>query len=853
MCSKLRLLYALMAGLLFTLQGCGLKWGEKPPFKDEIRIGEFACMSHIPEIIQQYMQAQYSSSQTDEFFGCMDESLKSFQTYVHGDLKDTFSPDELRSFLETNMLGGRRISDEFMTEFMIFKAQVVGGNTRELRRDELESTRKILEMLKEIAISLKPYIPVLNPELLKQSSMSETELISIEDSGEALKASAQRIGEVLRKARRPYAIRNFERLLIEFRKFAGWSDDEGRRVAISQWLRLIESFKDALVGSPGGVIAPEEWPRLLYQAAGWYSLWMRQQALLRSEHLFQDPGMSRLIGLVGDFKDLLERAVDSQRGSEIEYNKIQVVLKDMETVGLLSNRVKEFSRPLTLASSLSSLIQTFFTKVLGPDEIAPRERTVGGITKAALAVLGQEHDRWATVQRYLNSVFFEIPSPQTQAVRSWFEVQSVRQNRSPAELVRSLGSSTAVPSDVINFMTHIQKTRPLFREAPHDPNDRWTMRVFLASLQSPEVRDVGFSFYDLSWHNLLQTGVRLLFRGFVEDRERRLRFLGATKQEVQNFYTDMRPIGEYLEVFDPRNSKAGDRSFNEGKLFTYAARGVNEDSTNPDLTLLRFDEASQLIGYLISGGTLGRKFYHDLRDRAHCEAPAGTPGDIFGDPKLRIDCFVDHLQNEYGNYIWHMPDLQRYVRSLSPDDRRTLIDVMILAVRDPRQMENLIEKSEIVAFSVVAQYLESVFDRFDRNRDGFLDDEETDDALPIYQGLILRTARLQKIELRPWQTRYAFKFILKNARLPKPDDYCIYRTWVGRLDCADAIHILNLFWREWVGDLTQWTTRGYVKVIGWNLHMSRMDLARTFQVIIQTILESDRCGGAPCVRPAAAD
>ncbi len=800
-------LHIFYSWLFVGLAGCGLRIADQPPAKPEIRVGEFSCMQDISKTIHRYVSAkQNKANETEEFFGCMKRSLEAFATYVRGDQTSYYTPEELRKFFERFVLKNQKISDALLSELMIMKVNLVGGSLNRLSRQEIARGMDLLEQLRAVFVELGPHMKILNPNLAMRLRMEGRPLPPVEETIRAVRAAGDRLGELMAFSHRPYAIKNLRQLLEELREFANLEDEFTTMGSVENWMQLLTAFKEITVHPSvdgNDFVAPEEWRLLTYQLAGWYTLWIRFHNSIAIQNRFSRSGVESILAFFREARDLLERALASQSQQVIEFDKMDRLFVAMDRLHIM---------PLSMTPDIGSqMVRIIVERVFGNPEIIPDKRKTNGLTAVTLYQMGVEVGLWANIQLVLNDFFLAQEAPRYNPLYMWLRSGNIRNSFEPEDLAHRLRNVfTGDESYFASYLRFVRNSRPLVAPWPND-----VMRVFLVNEKELATYKIGYSFQDLSWKNLMLSALRLLVRGYAESSERGKAW-GVSKRETQKFYMDFKPFGESLHIFDPRNCKAGARSFLEGKLFTYTGTGYDETSENPRQRFLSFESGAELLSFLVSGGLEGRSLYADYLQR--CQPPDSAPQDPFKDSMIEKSCFLGDLSRNLLMRLKGMPRWQAYFAKLTFEDQLQFVSTLLVSVKDSRTAKDWIEQQEMSSMLVVLQYIEAVFTRFDENLDDVLDDREVQKAYPIYRKLIQEAAlRMGKNLNNEEKIRYAFNYILYYGEIPE--------------DTAQDL---------WIG-LT-------ARVAGWGFRLTRMEVMRAFKVIVQSILESDRksSGGDSC-------
>ncbi len=773
------------------MTGCGIHLGEKPPEKKEIRV-DFHCSADVSTFVRTYVHAEQKNvSETEKFFECLKESLLSFQTYVAGDVKERYTPEELKNFVEHVLITDRPLTNQLLHQFMLIKVALIGGSTEFLRHDEITGAIILMDQLKTIAKNLWPYISIINPYVGRQKKIMNLPLPSTDLAVAALDQAAIQIGDLLASSHNPYAFNDFKNFIQEFRSFAKWDSAFPSAGSVDSWIDFWIAFKDfAVRPSAQTEIVPEEWPRLMRQAVGWYSTWLRFEFSVHGQDIFVQPGLNQTTALVNGVADLLERSIASHPKTMIEFDQILNLFQKMKGVDLISD-------PVT-PEVLSSVVRVVFEKILGPTEVQPKRRVSEGIDLAAVAHLKNEYEIFKQAQLFLNQLFFEKNKKGLSVIKDWLKSPSLRESIDPLDLARKVGGPDEQYLGL--FFQAIRIDRPLFA-----PNLENKIRVLLLSPKNLD--QIQFSFEDLSMKNMLFAVIRLLVKGYAGDDERRLQMVGLTRSEVQDFYEDFRLLGEQIHILDPRSPRSGSRSFLEGKLFTYAGHGYEEFSADVQLKYLSLAPGIELFGFLISGGLTSRQLYYELAKPSLCPPQEDYPVDIFGDKELKKECIMPYMVEHIQDNLDHLPEWQKYYRQLSLAEKNKFLESLLAAAKDPQLDPNWVEKPDLTGMIVVLQYIEAIFTRYDLNGDGILNESEINNAYPTFRGLIRdMAAQIGRPLTSESDVRYVFNHILLYHQIPPG-------TW------RDLIR-KNFRLRDF--------------------HLTRLQLTEAFHMIIQQILEIDR-------------
>lgn len=779
-----------------ALSGCGLKVGEKPAEVKPISVGKvgFGCMSNISKTIRSYVLAEMNASQVTQFFDCLKYSFVSFGNYIKFEQKDRniYAATEIRDFLQKYFVRDRVITDELLREFMNLKKVMVGGSVERVTKAELMRGVEVLEELKEEALKLNRFMPVLNSFVGIKNRAEGVPLPSTTEAIRALKDAAERIGEIMATSHQSYSLKSLERFLSAFRDFVQWDQQFLRAKSPQKWTDFFKVFKAITVRPPRDLIEPQEWPRLMSALAGWYAIYLRYLFELEERPVFYGKGLSEANAMFQDAIELLSKSIEAQPRKVIEFEYLDDLFDVLGELEILPANIKP--------ASLKAISRPLIQKIFGDLSLPPEKRTARGVTLITLRQIQTEFERWHSIQWNLDQLF--VPNAEFQ------ETVSAR-----TELRKNF-------NEVSPELNRIwDKVRPLFRDNEY--------RVFLAEDDKLKQYGVMQNFHNLSMMNLMRTGISFVLRGYAQDVRRFARMEGITEDELQSFYLDFRPLGIDLKFMDPNNFKVGHRAFIEANLFTYGGNGVQPVNTKKPLDhLFTYEEGIEYLSLLTSGALMAHELRRDLRTVC---ADYGV--DVYGDPAISRECFKQNLRAKLVPKLWNMPEMQKFLIGASDEVWDKFAEAMMKASLKPlfdqegKALErgDIVEIGDISSFCVILHYVEVAMTRFDLDKDGFLTNNknanealgyEIDKAFPIFNQKIKDIGKIKKCrEISDWESRGAFGYILTYKEMPETFESSV-----------------NIVWSRTIDD--------------WSYQLNRLDLAQVFATIMDGIKPKESKNGA---------
>ena len=783
------------------LLSCGLKTGEKAPQQKPPSYSGagYNCVGEIPQALDKYVSNLLSENEINEFVRCLQKSFSSFAELTRGRDESSYSPDEIRLFLQTYFIKGRVMSDELTRQFMVIKRVLIGGEADRISRVELYLAIELLEDLRKEAIRLKPHLPVLNPQLVLQQDPHGIGH-KLAQANVALKQSIQVFSARLQQVKNPYAYSDLESFLREFRVFIDWSRQFPQGYDVGQWVEFLKIFKELTV-SPANKesIAVGDWTPLLESMARWYLAFLQYQIGVKDQPLLLGVGFQNVLYLAQELFDLIENSLQRQPTKAIQFSQTDRLALALQGVRWLPAKVR--------GESVANAVRVLFKRVFGDALLTPSARGEEWVSLGSVSTMKTEFYRWAYVQMNLDSQY-RVENAASLPVNSF---------------VPSLQGSSTIPTDILTVLRGLRNSdwdefykitnlsRPLFTNGD--------ARIQLVTERQFREFNLNQGFANLSGMNLLRTVTLLIFRGYAEVNRAPSWSGGITEDELQKFYEDFREIGIDVGFVDPRSFTSGRRSYIEGNLFTYAADGY-KNSAAEQSTQLSFVETMHLFGFLFSGGQVSMGIFKDLKSLC----PEG-PIDIFGQARLERACVKNHLVKAVENNFSNGPWAIEHLRSSTPENRLQYAQNLLDTAYSPAHSRaDYVEASEITTLAVVLHYAEAVMTRFDADQDGLLNDLEIRAATPLFVEFIQVMARKTgRGEYDYAFSKAIFRLMLEKQALPE---------WYNVMGILDH-------WGEWTFSIDLGFWRADVPVVKQpEITLDRTKMSRVFRSIVQELYKA---------------
>ncbi len=263
-------------------------------------------------------------------------------------------------------------------------------------------------------------------------------------------------------------------------------------------------------------------------------------------------------------------------------------------------------------------------------------------------------------------------------------------------------------------------------------------------------------------YNWQSAATRLLVQGYATDAVAN-KYTGLTDQQVRAFFTDVHDLGVDMQLLEPKDDDLWQTSFSESNMFMLSA--VNDDH-------MSYTEIFDYLAYLLGGGVMADRMYNDAHE--HC-GHIGVDG--FNRPTMDIVCFRGRYRMQYATVHAELPWWVKTQADTGIAGWADMEENLEKAARTSGYTEDPISTSDITRMTMVQQYIESLYVRFDANRDGLIDYNEAQNALPLFKSLLVKASGFTSDN----KINALYMYILKNGKPPTSlgDKIYFQLIWLG--------------------------------------------------------------------------
>lgn len=749
-----------VALLSATLTGCGLNTLEAVTGEAPLKLSGPTenCMSESLKHLESYFKGSASAEQVDTAFSCVSGALDMFTTYGRGTTdRDSFSSIELRTFLERHFLGNLKLSDSLLNEIMRVKIAILGGSPDRLTKAELTRLVEVLDTLRIEALRLRPYVEILNQRLPADGLSVDPS--HLEQAISDFTFTMDTLGALLGKSRQTYKLENLKTLLRDFQGlYEGRSNWKGPEW-FSQQMPLIVSAKALLIRPDGESISPDEWQLLFSHVGRVYGLFLRFKYAINGRDLFFGEGLAQIeIGIL-EVAGILEEAIEAKGDDKISYQILRDFILALGASG-------SFELPVQ-ASTISDLLEPLLEKIFNPivlgaqganrldpnDPLSVRgERAVqGGLTRTNLYRIRDTFLGWVETQEFWERL----------EVEAMLKDPTLKKGQPlPLKVVRSIWASFNPV-----FAEPWSDLKSIFdRPVPPSTRENGTM-IFENSKKIVYDRK---SFRELNWK---QQVVRTIGYGYISDPEG-LRMSGITLDQFEKVFIDLRQLAIDLDFLDESENDIWKTGFSISNIFLFSSNGDDR---------IGYHEATDLFIVSFASGVIRDGIEAALL--LNCES---GPLDVAGKPTYKASCWRKQMKAGYTDFLFDIPGWVRQAKGFGSGSWGKFFDNIEKASRKTDSPSGLLTSSERSRAISIHHYIESLYTRWDSNRDDRLSLNEADKSYFLFKRLLKDASGFKKDE----EVRALFFYLLAYGA--PPDDG----------DLGDIVK-----WLWWKSNPDQWPSR----------------------------------------------
>lgn len=654
----------------------------------------FKCLQAIPGLLQKYSVGEGKEAEVREGFDCMTDALRYFNKRTFGSIEGAYTVDEMRKFFGKYFLKQNNVTPEFAAELMKIKRALLGGSTAYITKEEITRIIDILNGVRDEAILLAPHMKII---LLAQNE-TQPQWESISAATEQLRSSLQKLLEKTQIAKSDYSFEDAKRAFTGFSEFIRGNEPFAPYTRYSQWLPIVESVKNVLMGQHAQFTGLYQWSDSLNTLIDLYELALKYHYSLKDLQFDNKEKLQQVSQFVVKGLNLLMNAHQMKTTGRIPTEDIDNLI-DQVLPNILSQ---------VQTKSMKKTYRAVLTKILDPERKSDL-RSLLGLERKHLVSMTREVNSWRMQQDFIDTLISNPGAELTGAeVAAAFDKYDVK------KIITEIASEDVYEQSALYSswldLGEIYKT-------PVKVN--FTAKGRLSINANP----IKQTWESLTKGNIMRSLSRMLLLGYATTRNERFSAVTISEAGLKDWYSDFNELGIDMKAFDPRSGNSGSRSFQEANFFTYSGNGNDG---------MDHKETFEFVSTLFAAGLSSSESLR-LNSVKVC---AVDEKDVFGYNYLREDCFKAYLKQNFATYFDNLPGMVRYVNSL--DNRRwnEYYSFLAIAAEAPKQRKGFVETANIRTMVTILHYIEVVVTVYDKDRNDKLSLDEVYDATPRFMPFV---------------------------------------------------------------------------------------------------------------------
>ncbi len=250
----------------------------------------------------------------------------------------------------------------------------------------------------------------------------------------------------------------------------------------------------------------------------------------------------------------------------------------------------------------------------------------------------------------------------------------------------------------------------------------------------------------LNWARAL---FHLVFNAYVQDKDRREVTLEINPAELHTAYLDLKPLLVIFGLVGKDDTAFDKKIFRDANLFMPRSDGDK---------FLSFNELIEYVHFVFSGIDAGHLLVDGMQKSCYVDAN-----------NVDVNCFRKDFQAKADTMLAHMPIHLKYAKKMSDKSWQKYIRNLEIVNRKEGDAPTPMSRSAIYESFVLLGYIEVLMLRFDVDRDGQLNLQESLSLLKLLAGTVASKLGLDPERDQP-ELESLFTYLLHYGELPSADD-----------------------------------------------------------------------------------
>lgn len=635
-------------------------------------------------------------------------------------------------------------SPTLVLELMKLKQVLFGGSVDNWTSADFTLARSKVDRLKMLVEKFLPYSAIYAVDWIPEDMDPVQAREFFAESQIALQVLAKDASGLLENS---YSLSDLESLMAELSALYPGQTGSDMAGVVSKYLPLIVDAKNIFIGGTDATISKAQWPSFLGYTARIYTDYLFSYYFLKEQTWNTPATLQDLSFFVNQSLDILRDILLAKESNQISRAELLVLMNDLAKLDILP-------KALT-AEALSKLVNIAVNNVLLPFDQRLAGKKSDAFTLSSIEVAREEAQVWLDAEKYFVDIMV-----------------------------------TMKPGEGVTGKDFVTLMKGLKDDANASPALKVAALEFIQTIDSPVTMSVDtenrllisserFQVYDgnsLRKANLNRAVARLLIRSLAKDAKRIKTYSGINQPELEGAFVDLMPLIIEMGLIDPANKTFAASRFREANIFTPHGDGT---------TLASLAEISDIVGMIFSGLKLNNMLSEPLYK--DCFRGATT---VPSTSVVKIDCVKKSYKKAMPQILSSMPGYVKYMARASDSEWSAFMTNVLKAAGYVPNSRDEAKLRDISLAPHVIQYIEMIFLRFDKDRNGIIDTAESLQAFPSFRGIMMELAaeNLADGSLEEKDLDSLFTYILRNGKPPESlwEKWRFASSWRGKPENWDV-------------------------------------------------------------------
>lgn len=674
----------------------------------------------------------------------IEDVLSVFHDLVAEKPEGTVSRREVAELLKTLQVVWPefKISDELVRQLMKIKFLFFGGSKDFFATSDFENARLKVSNIKLLIERFLPYYAIYGLEWMPELYDPEEAQKLFTEAQTVLESTGRESGKLFEGS---YDLKDFQDLVAEVDALYP-TDDESREEQVKRYLPLVIDLKNLFLEDRGSVLEKSNWSMLLSFAARFYTNFLYYNYFVSGNSFEQPTTIKHLSVLSNKTLDIFKDLISLKEKKAISRSEINKIARNLIQLEIIPKDVKKESLDVAIGFLLNNILVT-------------PEKRIGGyvpnaLTVSSISVLRHELQVWLETERFIGKIS-----------SGWKKNHGINPDSFKDLLSNTLkGEVSDYLAEGLNeLLVSVVTPVPLTVDGKGHVNI------------SNKIEHV-YTAKSLRQLNINRAITRTLSNAIIEDKGRISSYAGANFKEVQSTFALLRPFLIDLNILERDNVSFADSRFREANIFTPHADGNS---------LVSFAEVSDLVGMILSGTHI-----NTLLQRELVRVCFNGKDNLKNRDTVNLSCVRTAYKDAMPSAMEAMPEYLKFHKTASKDAWAYYMNNVFKAAGYIPNDKNLAYIEDISLTPHVIQYIEMLYARFDKNKDGFLSAAEAVKAYPSFKGMLkdLAADQIKEGKIKEEELLDVFTFILRYGRPPETikDKAIFFFSWKGKPEKWDV-------------------------------------------------------------------